>query len=158
MREYHLGVPIGAPDLVEPNILYTGKVSWFGGPKDMGVTPSEGLALLEWSDVNDKAFSWLFLKDRTKGLARSLNPNTHYCAMRWDYTSTPKRVLREEGVVELSCGGKTIWCTPVDWGPNENTGRLIDVSPGALFQLGIGTDAIVTARLVIGRRAFALES
>lgn len=157
MREYHLGVLIGAPELVEPNILYTGKISWFGGPKDKGVSPSEGLALLEWEHVNDSRFSWLFLPNRSKGLARSLNPSTHYCAMRWDYTRTPKRQLREEGVVEISCRGHSAWATPVDWGPNARTGRIIDVSPGLLDQLGAKTDDVVSVKLVIGKPAFHLE-
>src|SRR6516164_3930858 len=55
----------------------SGKVSWFGGPEDMGVSPSEGLAFLY--DVDDKPH--LFLKSQpagTTGLARRLDPKTSY--------------------------------------------------------------------------------
>lgn len=156
MKEYFLrGSPVGTADLVEPNIAYQGKVSWFGGPDDKGVSPSEGLALFDWPDAVDTRFNWLFLPKSkwSKGLARSLNPSAWYCAMRWNYDSSPRGLLRLEGVVEVSFKGKTIYCTPADWGPNVRTGRLIDISPGAMFQLGCETDDVVTAKLVFAKRA-----
>lgn len=156
MRDYHL-TAASTVDLVGPNILYSGKVSWFGGPDDMGVTKSEGLALFDWPDISQDDYKWLFLPpDKRKagfGLARSLNPSAWYCAMRWNYDSYPREKLRREGIVEVSFGGKTIWCTPADWGPNVRTGRIIDISPGALFQLGCKTDDVVTVKLLFGKRA-----
>jgi hypothetical protein len=29
---------------------------------------------------------------------------------------------------------------PADWGPNQNTGRIADISPGLMDDLGIETD------------------
>jgi uncharacterized protein (TIGR02594 family) len=36
---------------------------------------------------------------------------------------------------------------PVDWGPNANTGRVIDVSPGVMAALGLKTDDTVTVTI-----------
>lgn len=36
---------------------------------------------------------------------------------------------------------------PVDWGPNEKTGRVSDLSPGLMKALGITTDDVVTVRM-----------
>src|SRR6478736_3583346 len=65
----------------------SGKVSWFGGPADTGVSPDEGLAFIY--DVEDAPY--LFLAEQppdTTGLARRLNPETYYIACRWDYDIT----------------------------------------------------------------------
>src|SRR5262249_43925534 len=61
-----------------------GKCSWFGGPDDTGVSPSEGLAFITSVDQAPQ----LFLPSQpagTTGLARRLNPYTHFVACRWDY-------------------------------------------------------------------------
>src|SRR6476659_8565060 len=69
-----------------------GKVSWFGGPDDTGVSPSEGLAFIyEVSDCPQ-----LFLPSQppgTSGLARRLDPDVFYIACRWDYDIHPKTIL-----------------------------------------------------------------
>jgi N-acetylmuramoyl-L-alanine amidase len=45
----------------------------------------------------------------------------------------------------VSAGGRSILCTPADWGPHEEeTGRAADVSPAVLDYLGITTDDKVT--------------
>jgi hypothetical protein len=61
-----------------------GKVSWFGGPDDTGVSPDEGLAFIY--DVDDAPH--LFLPQQpagTTGLARRLDPARPYIACRWNY-------------------------------------------------------------------------
>ena len=126
-----------------------GKMSTFGGPKDTGVSPSEGLALFEPTDLGKLITLGLFLPKqppKTTGLARRLDPNAYYVAMRWDYAVTSRSYLREI-VVTLTANGKSIQARPVDWGPNENTGRLVDMSPGAAFALGLSTDQEVTVIL-----------
>lgn len=116
-----------------------GKVSWFGGPSDTGVSPSEGLAFIyEYSARPD-----LFLSVQppgTTGLARRLNPDVYYVACRWDYSKTPKSMLAARRLAEVRGGGRTIYAFPADWGPNENTGRVADISPGLMQALGIKTD------------------
>jgi N-acetylmuramoyl-L-alanine amidase len=117
-----------------------GKCSHFGGPEDMGVSPSEGLAFIyKVEDCPD-----LFLPAQppgTTGLARRLDPAEHYIACRWDYDETPKDMLPDMLVrVRAIKTGKTLFARPADWGPHEDTGRVADLSPGLMAALGIETD------------------
>lgn len=117
-----------------------GKVSWFGGPEDMGVAPDEGLAF--YYDVSDAP--QLFLDQQpagTTGLARRLDPETFYIATRWDYDIYPKSMLPDMKVVVRNVvTGKAVLATPADWGPNENTGRVADISPAVMEALALSTD------------------
>jgi len=120
-----------------------GKVSWFGGPSDTGVSPSEGLAFIySYSERPD-----LFLRQQptgTTGLARRLNNNVPYVACRWNYNITPKKMLAEAKRMALvRHGDQEVLAWPADWGPNENTGRVADVSPYVMEALGIKTDDTV---------------
>ena len=118
-----------------------GKVSWFGGPDDDGVTPEEGLAFLY--SVEDKPD--LFLDEQpanTTGLARRLDPDENYIAMRWDYDVFPKDFLRGD-VMALVLAPKTglmLLAHPADWGPHTDTSRVADISPGLMDALGIETN------------------
>jgi N-acetylmuramoyl-L-alanine amidase len=122
----------------------SGKVSWFGGPNDEGVAPDEGLAFIY--GVEDRPE--LFLEHQpagTTGLARRLNPEQLYIACRWNYDETPKTMLREMRVmVWAPLTGREFAAIPADWGPNEETGRVADLSPGLMEALGIQTDDEVT--------------
>lgn len=127
-----------------------GKMSVFGGPHDTGVSPDEGLALISAKDLHGTEFSHLFLATQpegTTGLARRLDPQALYCAMRWDYQATPPSVLRHSLVRVTNGQGKSIVVQPADWGPNARTGRIIDLSPGAAEALGLKTDDLVTVEL-----------
>ena len=116
-----------------------GKVSWFGGPTDMGVSPDEGLAFLyEVDDAPD-----LFLPEQppgTTGLARRLDPSVYYIACRWDYDVTPKDMLRSGRPALVRVGNISFQATPADWGPHEDTDRVADISPGLMEALGLSTD------------------
>jgi N-acetylmuramoyl-L-alanine amidase len=117
-----------------------GRCSWFGGPDDTGVSPSEGLAFIyNYDDRPD-----LFLDQQppgTTGLARRLDPDVYYVACRWDYDVTPKTMLDDKDKQALvRAGGLEFLAWPADWGPNENTGRVADISPGLMEALEIGTD------------------
>ena len=118
----------------------TGKVSWFGGPEDTGVSPNEGLAFIY--EVSDAP--WLFLPEQppgTSGLARRLDPSIHYIACRWDYNQTPKSMLPGMVVqVRSTRTGRTFKAFPADWGPHVDTDRVADISPGLMEALGIQTD------------------
>lgn len=123
----------------------SGKVSHFGGPEDMGVSPSEGLAFIY--DVDDAPHLFLsYQPSGTTGLARRLNPDTYYIATRWDYDKYPKDyLLTEMALVRSPKTGKQIKVYPADWGPagpesDHDTGRVADVSPAVMEYLGLKTD------------------
>jgi hypothetical protein len=124
----------------------TGKVSWFGGPNDKGVAPDEGLAFIyKYAEAPH-----LFLPQQppgTSGLARRLDPKVFYVACRWDYSVTPKDMLRRKDLKARVSSAKTeqaFLAWPADWGPHQNTGRVADISPGLMDALGIRTDDVVT--------------
>lgn len=119
-----------------------GKVSWFGGPDDEGVSPDEGLAFI----YEAKTAPHLFLSSQppgTSGLARRLNPSIPYIACRWDYDVYPKEMLASMDYVALvhaPATGRFFLAWPADWGPGEQTGRVADISKGLLDYLMIETD------------------
>lgn len=134
------------------SILKTsGKCSWFGGPKDTGVGPQEGLALIENSQVVTAEFRGLFLAtvDTSLGLARQLNPHAFFCAMRWDYSQVSRYRLACAIVRVSTDEHNVVWCRPADWGPNVRTGRVIDLSWGALRALGLATDDTVDIEVLL---------
>lgn len=142
--------------------LGMGRMSLFGGPADRGVGPHEGLALVEPADLEGWWFGSLFLPaapSGTTGLARRLDPQAFYVAMRWDYGRHPRELLRRTMVILTNpSGGRWVMARPVDFGPGDggvvdgkptpDTGRLADLSPGAAGALGLGTDDLVRCELV----------
>ena len=106
----------------------------------MGVSPSEGLAFI--FEVSDAPH--LFLDEQppgTTGLARRLDPAQFYVACRWDYDLYPKEsLLQNMAMVRAPSTGLQFAASPADWGPNSNTGRVADISPGLMDALGITTD------------------
>jgi len=137
------GTDPNQPDEVgEGSFHAQGKCSYFGGPDDMGVSPDEGLAFI--SEISQNPYLFLpYQPDGTTGLARRLNPCVHYVACRWNYEETPREMLREEvALVRVDMGEYVIEMTafPADWGPHEKTGRVADLSPSLLADLGIETD------------------
>jgi N-acetylmuramoyl-L-alanine amidase len=130
-------------------ITLRGKVSWFGGPDDEGVTPDEGLAFIYQVDDAPE----LFLPTQppgTTGLARRLDPSRRYIACRWDYDVTSK-----EDLLDIRCRvtapktGKSFIARPADWGPHHSTERIADISPGLMGELGIETDDEVVVEFPI---------
>jgi N-acetylmuramoyl-L-alanine amidase len=128
-----------------PNAILnvTGKVSCFGGPDDTGVSPSEGLAFMQ--EIDEAPHLFLpYQPEGTSGLARRLNPHIHYIACRWDYDDTPKAMLLDQvALVRAPSTGMALTAFPADWGPNEKTGRVADLSPGLMADLRIETDGEV---------------
>jgi hypothetical protein len=120
-----------------------GRCSYFGGPEDHGVSASEGLAFI-YDLTHENQYLFLpFQPSGTTGLARRLNPYTHYVACRWDYNVTPKTMLANSGEVALVTAHKTgisLMAFPADWGPHGDTGRVADLSPSLMKDLGIETD------------------
>jgi hypothetical protein len=108
-----------------------GKISIFGGPKDRGIKPEDKLALPTGPHgVYERV--------------RSLNPKSFYCSMRWNYHVqhlTPEEVKRswanEKLLVTNAKNGNAVIVRAVDYGPHENTGLDIGISPGASEALGV---------------------
>jgi hypothetical protein len=108
-----------------------GKVNIFGGPKDRGIKPDDKLALPTGPHGVYERF-------------RSLNPKSFYCSMRWNYHVqhlTPEEVKRswanKKLLVTNAKTGVAVVVRAVDYGPHENTGLDIGLSPGAAQALGV---------------------
>lgn len=144
--------------IIEFGVKIRGKVSHFGGPLDTGVTPDEGLALFNTVDQMPQIFlpeqPDLLKTDpgypgKTTGLARRLDPEKLYIAMRFKYALTPKEVLRRSIVlVSNPKNNKHAYAIPSDFGPAEWTNRVADVSPGVMKFLELETDDIVECTLM----------
>ena len=126
------------PSTVAPRVI--GKVSWFGGPDDDGVSSNEGLAFIY--DVEDAPHLFLpYQPAGTSGLARRLNPCVHYIACRWDYDKVSKsELLNRVATVRSLATGVTLKAFPADWGPHGNTDRVADISPSLMTDLDLATD------------------
>lgn len=120
-----------------------GKMSTFGGPHDTGVQPNEGLALYG-NDAQKLADTlggdWVLTADQAgaHGLARRINPDKFYLAARWP--TDRYDFLRGALVWVENDAGKKRAAAAVDWGPNVNTGRVADLSPGLVKELGLDTN------------------
>jgi hypothetical protein len=120
-----------------------GKMSTFGGPDDHGVGPNEGLALVSAPEDFQKLKAYFLVAQPpgTTGYGRRLNPKKFYIACRWSYRQTPRKYLQGIAVtVTNPANGKSKQAQPIDWGPNKNTGRVADLSPGLAAALGLDTD------------------
>lgn len=108
-----------------------GRVGVFGGPKDHSAKPDDKLALPAGRH---------FQYERI----RSLDARGYYCAMRWDYRQ--KHMSPEEGkrwwankkiLITNPANGKAAVVRAVDYGPHENTGLAVSISPGAADAIGV---------------------
>jgi N-acetylmuramoyl-L-alanine amidase len=131
---------------------WEGLVSYFGGPDDEGVSPSEGLAFIY--EVEDQPSLFLDAQPPgTTGLARRLDPSTDYIAMRWDYEQCPREMLLDKwALIHAPKTGKKAYARPSDWGPHIDTNRICDLSPNLMDTLGIETDDSVQISFPHDRR------
>lgn len=127
-------------------IKLTGKMSTFGGLNDLGMTRTEGLALVNRYEELPNYF--LRHPNADEGLGRLLNPDKYYIACRWNYSVTPKRYLTSTFVkVTNPQNGQSVEAKPVDWGPAEWTGRVADLSPGLASKLGLDTNDLCVVEI-----------
>jgi hypothetical protein len=124
-----------------------GKMSTFGGPKDTGMKPNEGLALFnsEQDMINHGLADFILSREeaRAPGLGRRLNPSKPYLACRWWETSLDRDFLRNAwAFVENAKTGLRVRARPVDSGPAERTNRVADLSPGLASTLKLKTNDI----------------
>lgn len=145
----------GSPGNGSPIFQVTGKMSTFGGPDDHTMRPSEGLALFGPLDLTDPRYSYLFLPappPGTTGLGRRLDPTKFYLACQWDYNQTPRDFLRNNlATVTNPQNGRSVSAQPVDWGPDPDTHRVADLSPGVAGALGLNTDDFVSVTIFSSR-------
>lgn len=138
-------------------LIWRGKMSTFGGPKDTGMREDEGLAVVDAE--NFRAYSHLFLGGQMGGsrpLGRNLDPKQNYLACRWNYEVTPReQLLKCRIVVTNPITGQDQEAFAVDWGPSVRTHRIADLSPGLAKSLGLTTndDCVVTVYLPSGSNA-----
>lgn len=132
--------------------IYRGKMSTFGGPEDRGVAADEGLALIQRKHLDEWWFARLFLPNNpsgTTGLARRLNPYAFYLAMRFDYTQhSPEEIRRAIFRLTNPRNSHSIFAQAADWGPNQRTKRIADLSPGAAKALALTTDDEVIVEII----------
>jgi hypothetical protein len=127
-----------------------GKMSTFGGPHDTGVAAYEGLSLITRSDLVEWWFSRIFLNTQpvgTSGLARRLNPEAFYIAMRWGDRAITNSMARR-ALFRLTANVKSIFAQAADFGPAVRTKRVVDMSPGAANALGLTTDDEVEVEMI----------
>lgn len=116
----------------------SGRVSWFGGPDDTGVTSSETGAITG---------------ERLRSLNSPLSPSVddltsrpedfYFAAMRFDYGPAGVSFWRDARLLVVnSATGSMIVVRPVDWGPNTSTRRTLDLSPQAMVDLDLATDDV----------------
>lgn len=121
---------ISSPDICEVSTTYRGRVSTF--------CANHGAALYQAARVETPTLRL---------------PILHYCACRWDYhalmsqldtdTKTEvKQTLYHDYIIEITntVNGKRAQLRPVDWGPARWTGRIIDIDPVTMRELGLKTD------------------
>lgn len=113
--------PLGLIYRYEERDFVKGKISHFGGPEDRYVAPDETVAL-------------------TGELARQLPKEDYYVAMRWDYRGQKRFWVNRHLLVVNPVNDKAVIVRAIDWGPNTNTGRVLDLSPRTLEYLEAATD------------------
>jgi hypothetical protein len=129
-----------------------GKMSTFGGPKDTGMSTTEGLSLFssEQDMINHGVGDFLLSSQAAgaTGLGRRLDPKKYYLACRWWETNLSKSFLRKTWAwVENSKTGARFKARPVDSGPAGWTNRVADLSPGLADALKLKTNEICSVTI-----------
>jgi len=131
--------PFGDVVDVDGDDWVAGTISHFGGPRDMGV-PADGTGAITGEIVRQ-------LNDPLNPDAATLSARPedyYYLAMRWSYVPNGRSFWRDARVVLRNPStGQQVVVRPVDWGPHTSTGRVVDMSPQAMDDLGMVTDDVV---------------
>jgi hypothetical protein len=113
-----------------------GTVSWFGGPRDTGVSSTETGAI-----SGDVLRSLNNPVSPDAATLASRPADYYFVAMRWSYSPNGQAFWRDARIlVRNPATGVAVVARPVDWGPNTSTHRIIDLSPQTLADLGLDTD------------------
>jgi len=142
----------------------SGKCSSFGGPDDAGdrmygqaflydvTAPNEinqympklvdkGFFRREVLDLDEFPIVTDYEgREHKAGLSWALDPSAPYCAVLLDQEWIGHLRGDRCPSMMVSYNGKSIVCRLTDRGPATRTGRMIDLSPGAMEYLGVKTD------------------
>lgn len=125
-----------------------GKVSFFGGPNDLGMHTWEGCKYYEHTEA-DLRPDLFFPKssDPVEGVSKRLrNAQAYYLALRVD--GNRYKLQGSLWKIKNPKTGQFVIASLTDWGPAETTGRVADVSDAVGRALRIETDDIVQIDLV----------
>lgn len=113
-----------------------GRMSWFGGPNDSGVSSTETGAI-----TGERLRSLNSPTNPSSSTLSSRPEDYYFVAMRWAYSPNSVSFWRRQRFVVMNPStGATVVARAVDWGPHTRTGRVIDLSPQARTDLGVTTD------------------
>lgn len=126
-------------------LSFSGKCSVFGGKYDDGMKNDTGLSLYEPKEADKRAdlFDKATNDEPLQATWKRLRITSYYCAYRFDVHRP--RWRNQETLVRIT-NPKTlrhVMAHLVDWGPSEDTGRVIDVSPAVASALEIETDDVL---------------
>ena len=131
--------PYGTVTTTTDGTWVRGTISQFGGASDTGVSATETGAI---SGQNLRALNTPASPTPAQIAA---NPgNFYYLAMRFNYAPNGRTFWSNARIaVRNTATNRTVIMRPVDWGPGTRTTRVVDVSPQAMVDLGVTTDANV---------------
>ena len=128
--------PYGSVVTLDDRELIEGRISWFGGPNDHGVGPSERCAIS--GEVARRLNSPVSASSDT---IASRPGDFYYAAMRVDYSPNGRSWWAGARLLVVNpATGAAIVVRPADWGPHTRTHRIIDLSPQSLRDLDLDTD------------------
>src|SRR5262249_57511059 len=82
------------------------------------------------------------------GVGRRLDPTKFYLACLFQEEDGIRDLLRNSlAAVVNPQNGRSVSARPVDWGPNPDTNRVADLSPGVAAALGLNTDDFVSVTI-----------
>src|SRR5262249_8070805 len=82
------------------------------------------------------------------GVGRRLDPTKFYLACLFQEEDGIRDLLRNSlAAVVNPQNGRSVSARPVDWGPNPDTNRVADLSPGVAARLGLNTDDFVSVTI-----------
>ena len=128
--------PYGSVVTMDDLELVEGRISWFGGPNDYGVGPSERCAIS--GEVARRLNSPV---NASADTIASRPGDFYYAAMRVDYAPNGRDWWADARILVVNPATEAaIVVRPADWGPNTSTHRIIDLSPQSLKALDLDTD------------------
>lgn len=126
-------------------ISLSGRCSFFGGQNDSEMLPTEGLSLFEHSEADKRPD--LFnprSEDPLQGTSKRLSDEALYIAIRFTKEDKSRSAWQKSAWRVINPkNGKSVMCSLCDWGPNESTGRVVDLSPAIGIALSLETDDVV---------------
>ncbi len=128
--------PYGTVTHADGLLWVRGRVSWFGGPADRGISRSARGAITgeRVRLLNDPL-------DPPSSVLASRPEDYYWVAMRFSYSPNGVRFWRDARLLLRNPNtGAAVVVRPVDWGPHTRTRRIVDLSPQTMKDLSLETD------------------